>query len=234
MGRQERYRPADYVAGGTNPLNSKYGTRAGFGPVPNTILYKAGFKGTRARRLNDAKDLDLYMCPGDTGPRGADWLAHTERSSFDHLGQLAANVFMTATRYSNSPYMRPHPRANACPDAAGIGRWAWAAKNDWCDFLEGCDIGPTKNLRWHGEDWTYNRSFADAHGESQRIYVAGSEDSEGYAFHYRSEKVFEDPDDQETNRASGAHRYRPPVAERNRYEGCVHSVTDATGQRRRG
>ncbi|HNQ24451.1 MAG TPA: hypothetical protein PKK06_15300, partial [Phycisphaerae bacterium] len=41
-----------------------------------------------------------------------------------------------------------------------------------------------------GQDWTYNRAFADAHADTQMIYIIGSEDSEGYALHYRSEKVF--------------------------------------------
>ncbi|HNQ23823.1 MAG TPA: hypothetical protein PKK06_12075, partial [Phycisphaerae bacterium] len=40
-----------------------------------------------------------------------------------------------------------------------------------------------------GQDWTYNRAFADAHADTQRIYIIGSEDSEGYALHYRSERL---------------------------------------------
>ena len=252
----------DYVAGGTNPLNSKYGTRAGFGPVTrpmNTILYKAGFKDNLhpfnpVGCIDDTElDLDLYKCPGDNGPpRGAhceSWLQNTERSSYDHFGNsYAANSFFIATQgggnpmRSNSPYMRPITRvptpARTLLYEENIGRWAWAAKNDWCDFLEGCDIGPTKNLSgWHGEDWTYNRAFCDAHGESQRIYVAGSEDSEGYAWHYRSEQVFDNPDTQESMRCvivrgPGWQKdtlpaeeiwtdLRSPSAGRPSYEGCA-------------
>ena len=67
--------------------------------------------------------------------------------------------------------------------------------------MQGIDIGPLKTIQgWHGKDWTYNRAFVDSHAEYQRIYIAGTEDSQGYAHHYRSEVVFEDPDQQQTNR----------------------------------
>jgi len=40
---------------------------------------------------------------------------------------------------------------------------------------------------WHGKDWTYVRSFVDAHAEYQTIIEMGTEDRQGYADHYRME-----------------------------------------------
>ena len=71
-----------------------------------------------------------------------------------------------------------------------IGRFAWAAKRTSCEIPEvkGLDIGPTKTLAgWHGRDWTYNRAFVDGHAESQKIYIEGTKNSEGYALHYKVE-----------------------------------------------
>jgi hypothetical protein len=47
---------------------------------------------------------------------------------------------------------------------------------------------------WHGKDWTYNRAFVDAHADYQKIYIEGTEDSEGYARHYRNETLSSYPD----------------------------------------
>jgi len=173
-----------------------------------------------------ALDLDLFHCPGDDGPpRGAhcpDWIKNTERSSYDHFGNsYAANVFMiwapggrlgpnfeNGEMGSNSPYLRPSSRvptpARTLYYEENIGRWAWACRRERCDgslngldLSPGVDPGPTKTIRgWHGKDWTFNRAFVDAHAETQRIYFEGTEDREGYAFHYRSEVIYEDPQDQ--------------------------------------
>jgi len=180
-------------------------------------------------RLDTTLDLDLFKCPGDNGPpRGAhcpDWVRNTERSSYDHFGNsYAANVFMVMAfggrlgpgfelneMGSNSPYLRPTSRvptpARTIYYEENVGRWAWACKRERCDgslngmTIDGIDPGPTKTLRgWHGKAWTYTRSFVDAHAEYQRVYFEGTEDDDGYAFHYRSEVAF--PDDPERNTAA--------------------------------
>jgi len=212
----------DYVTGSPgNMLMSKYGTRAGFGPSSrpmNEILYNGGFKDNNnpffnptGARADTQLDLDLYHCAGDDGPpRGGhceSWLLQSEQSSYDHFGNsFTANMFMIASSAggymrSNSPYMRPITRvptpARTLLYEENVGRWAYAAREDWCDFITGIDVGPTKTIRgWHGADWTYNRSFTDSHAEYQRIYIAGTENAQGYALHYRSEVVFKDPEQQ--------------------------------------
>lgn len=211
--------------GGRSSLSSKYGTAAGFGPATrpmNDILYKGGFKDNqtpwnRKGAERDATlDLAIFKCPADNGPpRGAhcaDWIRNTERSSYDHFGNsYAANVFMIAggdggEMSTNSPYMRPVSRistpARTLYYEENIGRWAWSAKNEIpdCQWIgEGIDPGPTKTIAgWHGKDWTFNRAFVDAHAEFQKIWIEGTEDQNGYAFHYRNEIVFpEDPAKQE-------------------------------------
>jgi hypothetical protein len=181
----------------------------------NDILYKGGFKDNNSPRfdrvggLADTKlDLDLFKCPGDDGPPRAahcpDWVANSERSSYDHFGtSYAANVFMNSTSgggemRSNSPYLRPITRvptpARTLYYEENIGRWAWSCRNELtpdCTFVgPGVDPGPTKAVRgWHGREWTYNRAFVDSHAEQQKIWIEGTEDREGYAFHYRNEKL---------------------------------------------
>lgn len=216
-----------------DPLNSKYGTKAGFGPASrpmNEILYPGGFKdnllGGKFDRIGGQADttleLEIFKCPGDDGPpRGAhcpDWVRNTQRSSYDHFGNsYAANVFMVMRQGgplvegwennemgSNSPYMRPTSRvptpARTLYFEENIGRWAWSARNEIgvgptpvsdCAFLgEGVDPGPTKAVRgWHGKDWTFDRAFVDAHAEVQKIWLEGTEDKNGYAYHYRTEQL---------------------------------------------
>jgi prepilin-type N-terminal cleavage/methylation domain-containing protein len=172
-------------------------------------------------------DLDLFKCPGDIGPpRGGhceDWVLNfRETSSYDYFGNsYAANVFMVMARGgrlspefeisemgSNSPYMRPTSRvptpARTLYFEENIGRWAWSARREIDDCLwigDGVDPGPTKAIAgWHGKDWTYNRAFVDAHAETQKIYIEGTEDDEGYALHYRNENVFEDQGQQTSSR----------------------------------
>ena len=195
--------------------SSRYGTAAGFGPSTrpmNDILYKGGFKDNINFRPDWDKDttldLELFRCPGDNGPpRGAhclDWVEHSERSSYDHFGNsFAANIFMIANQggglmRSNSPYMRPVSRvptpSRTLYYEENIGRWAWSCMRelDECEFVgEGVDPGPTKAVSgWHGKDWTFNRSFVDAHAETQRVYLEGTEDQNGYALHYRNEVIY--------------------------------------------
>ena len=109
---------------------------------------------------------------------------------------------------SNSPYMRPVTRvptpSRTLYYEENIGRWAWACRMEIedCTWIgPGVDPGPTKALRgWHGKDWTFNRAFVDAHAESQRIYIEGTEDADGYANHYRNEHIFEDEAIQDANK----------------------------------
>ena len=201
-------------------LDSRYGTKMGFGPATrpmNGILYQGGFTDNSKPWFNPIGatadtdlDLDLYRCPGDDGPpRGGhceSWLLQTEQSSYDHFGNsYTANMFMVAANdggymQSNSPYMRPITRiptpARTLLYEENVGRWAYAARREWCDFLQpGIDLGPTRTIRgWHGADWTYNRAFTDAHAEYQKVYIAGTEDSDGYALHYRTEHLSHYPD----------------------------------------
>ena len=75
----------------------------------NAILYPGGFQDNlnphykREGALQDTTlNLALFKCPGDDGPpRGAhcpDWLAHSDRSSYDHFGNsYAANLFMSGS-----------------------------------------------------------------------------------------------------------------------------------------
>lgn len=179
--------------------------------------------------------LDLYKCPADDGPpRGAhcpEWLQNTERSSFDHFGNsYAANVFMTATSggsnpmFSNSPYMRPTTRvptpSRTLYYEENIGRWAWSCKNEIedCQWIgQGVDPGPTKAVRgWHGKDWTFNRAFVDAHAEQQKIWLEGTEDADGYAFHYRNERLSSYP-----TGAGGCGNPEDDVNQRHEYCRCI-------------
>ncbi len=206
----------DFLGGGgsfKDPLNSKYGTKAGFGPGTrpmNEILYPGGFRDNKRDRRGMEQDtqmeLELFKCPADDGaPRGghcADWVKnYSATSSYDYFGNsYSANLFMVGSTsgegcfLSNSPYLRPTSRvptpARTLYFEENIGRWAWAAREDQCDFLKGIDVGATKAIRgWHGRDWTFNRTFVDAHADTQRIYVEGTEDNLGYAHHYVVEKL---------------------------------------------
>ena len=83
------------------------------------------------------------------------------------------------------------------------------------DFVgPGVDPGPTKSVRgWHGRALTYNRAFVDSHAEQQKIYVEGTEDKYGYAFHYRNEELESYPDwpacsDNEQATPGSGDRYR--------------------------
>ena len=114
---------------------------------------------------------------------------------------------------SNSPYLRPTSRvptpARTLYYEENIGRWAWACRRERCngslnglDLSPGVDPGPIKVVRgWHGKDWTFNRAFVDGHAETQKIYIEGTEDEDGYAFHYRNEVAFPDQPSRQTSSA---------------------------------
>ena len=203
-------------------LTSKYGTKAGFGPATrpmNDILYPGGFTDYAntstgfdrdGATLDTDLDLGMYRCPSDDGPpRGAHcnaWIKNPERSSYDHFGtSYAANTFMIVSigggcLQSNSPFLRPTTRipvpVRTLLFEENIGRYAWAAKRTTCDIqgVGGLDPGPTKSLRgWHGKDWTYNRAFVDGHAETQKVYIEGTENRNGYALHYVIEELSDYP-----------------------------------------
>ncbi len=220
-----------------------------------------------------ALDLDLFKCPADDGPpRGAhcpEWIKSSERSSYDHFGNsYAANIFMiwasggalgpeffNGEMGSNSPYLRPSSRvptpARTLYYEENIGRWAWACRRERCDGSQngldlspGVDPGPTKTISgWHGKDWTFNRAFVDAHAETQRLFFEGTEDNEGYVYHYRIEIVYpDDLDDQRSAscviiRGDGWQKDTLPAgylptglrhqgSGRPSYEGCVDNSSD--------
>jgi len=206
-------------------LRSKFGTLAGFGPGArplNRLLYPHGFRDNLSpafsetgATLDTKLDLPAFRCPADNGPPGGahcpDWLANPQQSSYDHFGtSYAANVFMISygtgsLQMSNSPYLRPLSRV---PDPArtfnyeeNIGRWAWASRRerDDCYWLgPGVDPGPTKVVRgWHSKGWTYNFGYVDGHADRQTLLIDGTEDSQGYSWHYLTERVFEDDVEQQ-------------------------------------
>lgn len=204
----------DFVQGQSGIHGSKYGTRAGYGPATrplNFILYKEGFKDNlnpsydRNGGISDTQlNLELFKCPADAAPpRSAhcdDWVAFPDRSSYDHFGNsYSANLFMIGSTaggimHTNSPYLRPTSRspvpARTLFYEENIGRWAWAAREDACDFLIGVALDVDKSLEgWHGEDWTYNRAFLDSHVEYQKVLLEGTRDSQGYYKHYRNEQL---------------------------------------------
>ncbi len=202
----------------TSKYGTKAGMGPASRPM-NHILYPGGFKDNlldgrpggnvdRVGALADTQlNLDLFKCPGDDGPpRSAHcphWVEKPERSSYDHFGNsYVANSFMVASTgggciQSNSPYLRPISRvptpSRTLYYEENIGRYAWTARRERCDLsgvAPGTNPGPTKAIRgWHGRDWTYNRAFVDAHAETQKVWIEGTEDSEGYAHHYNVEEL---------------------------------------------
>lgn len=198
---------------GPESYGGRFGTRTGFGPATrplNRYLYPHGFRDYGPPNLDRRTifqdtmlQLDAFRCPADDGPPAAAhcpaWIENPTRSSFDHFGNsYAANTFMIVAQgggpmLSNSPYLRPISRiatpARTLNYEENIGRWAWAARREQCDFLgPGVDPGPTKSIRgWHGKDWTYNRAFVDGHVRTQSVYVEGTEDRDEYAEHYFNE-----------------------------------------------
>ena len=213
----------------TSKFGTKAGVGPASRPL-NEILYPGGFSDNlisgpggeynRVGAVTDTRlELDLFKCPADDGPpRGGhcqDWIEDGDTSSYDYFGNsYAANTFMVAyvggksPMWSASPYLRPLSRvptpSRTLMYEENVGRYAWGARREGCNLpgvAPGIDPGPTKAIRgWHGKDWTYNRAFVDAHAETQRILIEGSEDLDGYYAHYRNEIIFEDEELQESRR----------------------------------
>ncbi len=182
----------DFVSGFPGePLNSRYGTKAGFGPTRrplNKILFPGAMTDAfafgrfdRDQAHADTKlELDLVKCPSDTGFTGVhcpDFEAK-KLSSFDHFGtSYNANIFMTASggggvMFSTSPYLHRMSDLLAPSRTLGYqennGRFAWTVAPEPCDFLHGV---PGTVGGWHGKDWTFNAAFMDGHADS--IYMRG-------------------------------------------------------------
>ncbi len=184
-----------------DPLNSKYGTKAGFGPASrplNRIIYpnplddhlnpKFDPKGAEE---DTRLELDVYQCPADTGYTGihCPWFAEDGRTSYDHYGtSYNANVFLVvmsggrlgpefevSEMGSNSPYL--HRLSDVVRPARTLayqennGRFAWNAAPE----KDACAfIGrgfPGLVRGWHGKDWTFNAAFIDGHAGT--IYIRG-------------------------------------------------------------
>jgi len=154
-------------------------------------------------RGSGSGDPDAEPKANFTGPHCSQWLARSDQTSYDFFGNsFAANLFMIGQSgggcfLSNSPYLRPVTRvptpSRTIYFEENIGRWAWAARRerDECGFVgKGVDPGPTKAIRgWHGRDWTFDRAFVDGHAETQRILIEGTEDPDGFYYHYTNEKL---------------------------------------------
>lgn len=168
-----------------DPLNSKYGTQAGFGPATrplNGIIYGDVFpdytddpgEDGENWRSDTRLDLDVYECPSDSGYTGVHFPAWRDEknTSFDHFGtSYTANLFMTGPSaggeiQSNSPYLRPMSDVISPSTTLAYqennGRFAWTAQDDPCDFLPGV---PGVVGGWHGAPWMFNATFIDGHAE---------------------------------------------------------------------
>lgn len=177
--------------GSSNPLNSKYGTRAGFGPATrplNAILYRESFADNLnpvfnpAGALEDTQlNLDVQHCPADTGYSGIHFptFRDSKLSSFDHFGtSYTANVFSFGFSGGgpvtyNSPYLRPLSDVKSPATTVlyyeNNGRYAWSAgpTPDQCDFIGPKPPGPIRG--WHGKYWMFNAAFVD--GRVDTIYM---------------------------------------------------------------
>ena len=183
---------ARYFGDPPDPLNSKYGTRAGFGPATrplNITLYGDVFAdytddpgdNNENWRSDTQLDLDLFECPSDSGYTGVHDrdFRDSKNTSYDHFGtSYTANMFMTGAsngqgfQSSNSPYL--HRMSDIISPARTLayyennGRFAWAAEPDPCPIL-GVNGIPGVVRGWHGKDWTFNAAFMDGHAED--IYM---------------------------------------------------------------
>ena len=168
-----------------DPVNSRYGTQAGFGPATrslNAILYQQSFSDYtedpgegNANWLADTQlELDVYRCPSDVGYTGIHKPAFRDGGliAYDHFGtSYGANVLMAVTTtggymYSNSPFLRclsdVISPATTLAFQEECGRFAWAARPDPCDFIPGI---PGTVAGWHGTDWTFAAAFVDGHAD---------------------------------------------------------------------
>lgn len=188
--------------GSSSPLNSKYGTKAGFGPNTrplNTILYPQGFPNNGGLRpgnplqfeqLNEAGaaedtqlDLQLNRCPSDTGYTGIHCRDFKERglSSYDHFGtSYNANLFMVSTsgpQFSNSPYL--HKMSDILSPSTTLayqennGRFAWASAPESCGRDNGQDLPGVSGTVKGWHGKDWSFNAAFIDGHADTIYMRG-------------------------------------------------------------
>jgi len=144
---------------------------------------------------NDKKlNLDQFRCPSDKGYQGNHYGAwrDSKLTSYDHYGNsYAANLLWiyvpgsnncpppaTGTCcFSNSPALRPLSRipnpSNTLYYEENVGRYTFLNTPDPPidpDFTS-CDGAgdPSVVHGWHGRDWLFNASFADASARTVRM-----------------------------------------------------------------
>ncbi len=174
-----------------DPVNSRWGTRAGQGPARrpiNRILYGDSIPDytknpgeNNANWLADTQaDLDVFRCPSDSGYSGIHSPAFRDEklTAYDHFGtSYAANSFFVGVfgeniMNANGPFLHRLSDIVAPSTTIGYqennGRFAWAAAEDSCDFISGI-AGTVRS--WHGKDWTFNTAFIDGHADT--MYMRG-------------------------------------------------------------
>jgi prepilin-type processing-associated H-X9-DG protein len=183
----------DTWLGPADPLNSKYGTKAGFGPNTrplNGIIYRESFADHLNPEFDSAGalvdtllDLDVQHCPADTGYSGVHFPTFRDSKlvvrPFPRV--TTANVFSFGyggggpINY-NSPYLRR--LADVKSPATTLlyyennGRYAWSAgptPEECSDVIGKTPPGPVRG--WHGKNWMLNATFADGHADM--IYMRG-------------------------------------------------------------
>jgi len=142
---------------------------------------------------NDKKlNLDQFRCPSDKGYQGINSTAwrDSKLTAYDHYGNsYATNIIFIYVPGSNScpsgsgsccesnsaalkPYSRiPNP-ANTMYYVENVGRSAFFADPQGLPGAYSCGASPYASEvvhGWHGKDWMFNASFADAHASTVKI-----------------------------------------------------------------
>ncbi len=160
----------------------------------NNFLYKQGFTDYSSNpgpndkniRADQNLDLDTFKCPSDTGYKGVHHLDWKESglTGYDHYGtSYAANslwIFVPGDNIceSNAPFLRPVSRiptpANTIYYEETVGRYSFTAGPQGLPGDECTDEGeqPSGDIvgGWHGRDWIFNVSFADAHADTVKMH----------------------------------------------------------------
>ena len=168
-----------------------WGTKNDRGPAHrpmNSFIYKDGFvdyknnPGPQRRNWKSDEELDLgvFRCPSDTGWTSglavSEWV-ESGLTSYDHFGNsyVANNLWIGPGAYgdeymdSNSAFLRPVSRipnpANTVYYEENCGRYShwYGPQAGGCPLEEGVVGG------WHGRDWVFSVSFADAHAAQIRM-----------------------------------------------------------------
>ena len=171
-----------------------WGTSSGRGPARrplNNFLFKDGFTDYTFKpgpdftnwRSDERLSLDGFRCPSDTGYKGIHYTKwdSSGMSSYDYFGtSFAANCLWIhyvggSDCQSNSPFWRPLSRipnpANTIMYTENVGHFAYRAKPQGsadhpCELSEG-DDGVI--MGWHGREWFFDASFADAHAATIKM-----------------------------------------------------------------